>query len=608
MAALTLTVFVCLSLVAIRWYRSFRANLASAKASGLPYVIVPITNYQIFWVFTGRLFLVILCKLPESWAASWIDFVKLGWSSRLLHQHFTRFGCNAFLTVSPFSNVLWVCDAIAITQITSRTEDFEKPTIMKKILDIFGENILTSGGDDWRRHRKVVSPIFAEKHNQIIWEESIHQASHLRKYLLSTHMIKGGKIDDIAPGEMTLDSARGLRSRRSGNANPLGFGGAFNGVLDNLASIASCVQSEASCNLAVEKPPLRVPSLRGVLLIHLHHHSLKNVAVVAKRKSGEMDLLEALISSNRNLADDASHVPSRSVLSDTEITGNTFSLIVAGHKTTAQAMYQLLALLAIHPSIQKDIQRSLDSHRRIEPASPSVDTSCISNTVKRRYNVQALLNDIPGAALLENLRLFPPVANLPRRTVRPQRLQLEDGRTVTVPADTEVNITIGTAHRNPNQWPRYDLEDADDLHKFNPGRWMRSDRTKEIGVDGGHHIDARAEERKDSGYRRPQKGAFLPFGEGMRACPGRRFARTEIMAVLAVLLSEHSIELAVPELDEAGLKALSDEERKRVWLQARDRAMATLNATKGLALKLGMKEEVVPVKLVERGKEMFYDF
>ncbi|KAJ9658466.1 hypothetical protein H2201_007785 [Coniosporium apollinis] len=572
MAALTLTVFVCLSLVAIRWYRSFRANLASAKASGLPYVIVPITNYQIFWVFTGRLFLVILCKLPESWAASWIDFVKLGWSSRLLHQHFTRFGCNAFLTVSPFSNVLWVCDAIAITQITSRTEDFEKPTIMKKILDIFGENILTSGGDDWGRHRKVMSPIFAEKHNQIIWEESIHQASHLRKYLLSTHMIKGGKIDDIAVSLHRL--IRGFLVTISPSKS---HRFAYQAYAEFSSYISTITRS-------------------------------KSVAVVAKRKSGEMDLLEALISSNRNLADDASHVPSRSVLSDTEITGNTFSLIVAGHKTTAQAMYQLLALLAIHPSIQKDIQRSLDSHRRIEPASPSVDTSCISNTVKRRYNVQALLNDIPGAALLENLRLFPPVANLPRRTVRPQRLQLGDGRTVTVPADTEVNITIGTAHRNPNQWPRYDLEDADDLHKFNPGRWMRSDRTKEIGVDGGHHIDARAEERKDSGYRRPQKGAFLPFGEGMRACPGRRFARTEIMAVLAVLLSEHSIELAVPELDEAGLKALSDEERKRVWLQARDRAMATLNATKGLALKLGMKEEVVPVKLVERGKETFYDF
>lgn len=130
-----------------------------------------------------------------------------------------------------------------------------------------------------------MSPVFAKRHNYVIWDESIRQASHLRRYLLNRQMSEGGIIDDMAvelhrlslhvicrtvygvplyetsialalsrwrympltryrawPGDKTLDSTCGLRSRRSRNAHLLGFGNALNGVLDNLASIAVCSQ------------------------------------------------------------------------------------------------------------------------------------------------------------------------------------------------------------------------------------------------------------------------------------------------------------------------------------------------------------------------------
>jgi hypothetical protein len=45
----------------------------------------------------------------------------------------------------------------------------------------------------------------------------------------------------------------------------------------------------------------------------------------------------------------------------------------------------------------------------------------------------------------------------------------------------------------------------------------------------------------------PLKGAYIPFSEGYRACLGRRFAQVEVLAVLAVIFSQYSVELAVDE-------------------------------------------------------------
>ncbi|KAK6827833.1 hypothetical protein PG987_011174 [Apiospora arundinis] len=84
-----------------------------------------------------------------------------------------------FLTVSPFGNVLWVCDANVINQITERRTDFPKDTRMYKAIDIFGENLVTTDGADWVRHRKATAPTFSESNIRIVWAETIHQVQQV---------------------------------------------------------------------------------------------------------------------------------------------------------------------------------------------------------------------------------------------------------------------------------------------------------------------------------------------------------------------------------------------------------------------------------------------
>jgi len=83
------------------------------------------------------------------------------------------------MAVCPYMCYLTTSNAELGSQITTRRNDFVKPIEMYKIMDIFGRSMLTSEGQEWRRHRKVVGPSFSEKSNKLVFEESLRQAEGL---------------------------------------------------------------------------------------------------------------------------------------------------------------------------------------------------------------------------------------------------------------------------------------------------------------------------------------------------------------------------------------------------------------------------------------------
>jgi hypothetical protein len=63
-----LPVFYCVSL-----YRRLQANIQAAKASGVPYVVLPIYSLNRVWLTTCHLWLPLLRKLPSSWTKNRIE-------------------------------------------------------------------------------------------------------------------------------------------------------------------------------------------------------------------------------------------------------------------------------------------------------------------------------------------------------------------------------------------------------------------------------------------------------------------------------------------------------------------------------------------------------
>lgn len=111
------------------------------------------------------------------------SFMTPDWCWELLYDPFAKHG-DAFLTVSPGSVLGFISNAEAIHQITSRRDAFPKPLASYRILEIFGRNIITTEGIQWREHRKISSPSFTEKNNALVFAESCIQAQGmLRKWL-----------------------------------------------------------------------------------------------------------------------------------------------------------------------------------------------------------------------------------------------------------------------------------------------------------------------------------------------------------------------------------------------------------------------------------------
>jgi cytochrome P450 len=229
-----------------------------------------------------------------------------------------------------------------------------------------------------------------------------------------------------------------------------------------------------------------------------------------------------------------------------------------------------------------------------------------------------LYQSMVGATMNESLRLMPPIIDIPKITRTPQSLTF-DGKTVTVPANTFIHLSAVSVHRNPKCWPHSPSKistKAHDLDDFVPERWLPSSKepsaqpnqpqASKSGRTTPDGLETASFETSSSGNGlfTPLKGAFIPFSEGARSCPGRRFAQVEFTAVLAVIFATYSLELDVGEwASDAEVEQMSIEERRKVYEVAKARARRLIRESETV-ITLQMRKGV-PVRFCKRGSERF---
>jgi cytochrome P450 len=94
-------------------------------------------------------------------------------------------------------------------------------------------------------------------------------------------------------------------------------------------------------------------------------------------------------------------------------------------------------------------------------------------------------------------------------------------QTVVVPPHTRIIFNLNALHTHPRYW-------GDDALEWKPSRWIQT-------TSGDGSVYDREQ------LVMPSHGAYLPWAEGNRACPGKKFAQVEHVAVMVAMFRDHCV-------------------------------------------------------------------
>jgi cytochrome P450 len=387
------------------------------------------------------------------------------------------------------TRVLVLTDHEAINGVMKdRPEGFRRPSSLERVVRELGgaQGLFSAEGQAWHNQRRMVMAAFSPTHVRAYfpallkvvqrlagrWHKSVGQPIDLQGDLMRYTV---DAIAGLAFGvdTNTLESDEDIIQRHLDKIFPAVFQ-----RLNALVPYWRYVKLPSDRDLERS-----LTTVREAIAGFIDQARLRMQQEPARREQ-PTNLIEAMIVA-------ADHPDSG--LSDAEVAGNVFTMLLAGEDTTANTLAWLIHLLHRNPATLRCAQ---DEVRRVVG-----DLSAFS---------MDQLADLPylDACIQETMRLKP---------VAPFRVQ-EALRDTTV---ADVRIPAGTLIWCVSRHDAMDDAHFANAHTFDPTRWM-------------------AEASTASGSS--AKKVSTPFGAGPRVCPGRYLAMVEMKVAMAMLLSQFDIE------------------------------------------------------------------
>ena len=296
---------------------------------------------------------------------------------------------------------------------------------------VLGNGLVTSSGDVWKRHRRIIQPVF-HRARMAAMAERMAQVGEQRIAGWTVHA--GGPVD-IADEMMRL--ALEVISQTMFHTN----------VADHIDHISHALRVSLKYAFDSFHSPLRLPLWvptprnREFRLALQFMDKLIYGLIAERRRTGAQhdDLLDLLLR--------ARDEETGAGLSDQELRDEALTIFAAGHETTANALAWTWYLLATHPEVKARFHEEVD--RVLQGRTPQADD----------------LQQLPytRAVFDEAVRLYPPVPAVQRKAAT--RTSIGG---LTLPAGALVLVGIYHLHRHPAFWR--------DPERFMPERWLEGER------------------------------------------------------------------------------------------------------------------------------------
>jgi cytochrome P450 len=295
--------------------------------------------------------------------------------------------------------------------------DPRKPTGIALLL---GNGLLTSTGETWRKHRRMIQPIFHRSHMVRMSQTMVDVGQRMLK--------RWEEQDRSLPVDMTVEMTQITLEIITQTMFSTS-------VLKDFHTFGPALRSLLRYVFKAFHRPFRLPTWvptaanREFRRTKARLDQLVYGLIAERRRSGRRygDLLDLLLQ--------AVDEETGNRLTDEQIRDETVTIFSAGHDTTANALSWAWYLLATHPEVRSRLHKELTDV--LDGRTPTAD-----DLPKLPYT---------KAVFEETLRLYPPAAAMQRRAAVDSMLHGHR-----VPAGAVVVIGLYNLHRHRDFWEEPD--------------------------------------------------------------------------------------------------------------------------------------------------------
>jgi len=373
-----------------------------------------------------------------------------------------------------------VSSPAAVPHVLGQPDLYVKQTsAYQEVRQALGNGMLTSEGDEWRRQRRFLAPIFTPR----------RIATSYAAIMVEEAQRLVGRWETAARNGAAVDAHADMIEVTSRIIGRILFGADMMTAIPRIMRVSYVNEALLLRGITPHATPRWLPT-PGNRRLSAGLAEIRGVVadIVAARRAQpahreDEDLLGLLLSAR----DDER---SGDRLTDAEIADQVLIFLLAGHETTASTLACSLVELARSAPWQSVVHDELAAVLGGRPIS-SADVAALPWT---------------GRVVRESMRLYPAAHSVGRRALHEDVLC-----GYRIPAGSDVIISPWAIHRSPHVWR--------DPEMFDPRRFDLPDGQS----PGGHRY------------------AWFPFGAGPHTCVGMQLALLEAPLVLATILQAFTV-------------------------------------------------------------------